>query len=246
MGGEAGIFADMSGKTSRIIVVDDDPELRALLQRFLSGHGYHVRAVDGGRALDSALQREPADVVVLDLMMPGEDGLAICRRLRANGDTTPIIMLTARGDPVDRVLGLEMGADDYLGKPFLPRELVARIAAILRRLGPERTMARDETITVGPFEINFSAMTISRGGTPLPLSSREYALMAALARSAGRPLSRAQLIEHALGRNAEVTDRAIDVQVGRLRRAIGDDAANPRFIRTVWGIGYVLAAGEDA
>ena len=116
MGGEAGIFADMSGKTSRIIVVDDDPELRALLQRFLSGHGYHVRAVDGGRALDSALQREPADVVVLDLMMPGEDGLAICRRLRANGDTTPIIMLTARGDPVDRVLGLEMGADDYLGK----------------------------------------------------------------------------------------------------------------------------------
>lgn len=233
----------MSHRPPRVLVVDDDPELRALLQRFLSEHGYAVRAVDGGKAMDAALQREPADVIVLDLMMPGEDGLAVVRRLRAAGDATPVIMLTARGDPIDRVLGLEMGADDYLAKPFLPRELVARLAAILRRLGPERIMARDEEREIGPFRINFSAMTVSRYGAVLPLSSREYALFAALARSAGRPLSRAQLIERALGRDAEVTDRAIDVQIVRLRRAIGDDAADPRHVRTVWGVGYVLTDG---
>ncbi|MCJ2179256.1 response regulator [Novosphingobium album (ex Hu et al. 2023)] len=233
----------MSEKPARILVVDDDPELRSLLQRFLSEHGYAVRAVDGGKAMDLALQREPADVVVLDLMMPGEDGLAVLRRLRAAGEQVPVIMLTARGDPVDRVLGLEMGADDYLGKPFLPRELVARIAALLRRIGPERSVSGDETAGIGPFEVNFSAMTVHRDGQALTLSSREFALFAALARSPGRPLSRAQLIDRALGRDAEVTDRAIDVQVARLRKAIGDDAADPRFIRTVWGVGYVLTAG---
>jgi len=235
----------MSEKSARILVVDDDPELRALLQRFLSEHGFQVRAVDGGKTMDAALQRDPADVIVLDLMMAAEDGLAVLRRLRAGGDQTPVIMLTARGDPVDRVLGLEMGADDYLAKPFLPRELVARIAALLRRLGPERTMNRDETAVIGPFTINFSAMTASRDGKVLMLSSREYALLSALARSPGRPLSRAQLIDRVLGRDAEVTDRAIDVQVARLRRAIGDDAANPRFVRTVWGVGYLLTDGGD-
>jgi two-component system phosphate regulon response regulator OmpR len=231
----------MTDKPARIVVVDDDIELRGLLQRFLGEHGYHVRAVDSGRALDGALMREPADIIVLDLMMPVEDGLAVCRRLRSAGDTTPVIMLTARGDAVDKVLGLEMGADDYLAKPFLPRELVARIAAILRRMGPDRAYIRDETAQVGPFFINFSAMTVARDGQTLELSS--FALFAALARSPGRPLSRAQLIERALGRDAEVTDRAIDVAVGRLRRALGDDAADPRHVRTVWGVGYVLVEG---
>ena len=233
-------------KPARILVVDDDPELRGLLQRFLGEHGYHVRSVDGGRAMDQALQREPADVVVLDLMMPGEDGLAVLRRLRAEGDHVPVIMLTARGDPVDRVLGLEMGADDYLGKPFLPRELVARVAALLRRIGADRTLGADEVTRIGPFTVNFSAMTVARDGELLALSSREFALFAAMARSPGRPLSRVQLIERALGRDADVTDRAIDVQVARLRKAIGDDAADPRFIRTVWGLGYVLTGGQDA
>lgn len=238
--------AGMSEKPPRILVVDDDPEMRALLQRFLAEHGFHVRAAEGGKAMDTALLREPADVIVLDLMMPGEDGLAVLRRIRAAGDATPVIMLTARGDPVDRVLGLEMGADDYLGKPFLPRELVARIAALLRRIGPERSLSRDETVEVGPFTINFSAMSASRDGAAIALSSREFALLAALARSPGRPLSRAQLIERALGRDAEVTDRAIDVQVARLRRALGDDAGAPRFVRTVWGVGYALTDGSDA
>lgn len=236
----------MDAKAPRILIVDDDPELRALLQRFLGEHGFAVRAADGGKAMDISLTRDPADLIVLDLMMPGEDGLAIVRRLRERGETIPIIMLTARGDPVDRVLGLEMGADDYLGKPFLPRELVARINALLRRLSTDRATLRDEVVTVGPFVINFSAMSVRREDQALALSSREFALLAALARSAGRPLSRAQLIDRALGRDAEVTDRAIDVQIGRLRKAIGDDAANPRFIRTIWGVGCVLAPGTDA
>ena len=123
----------MNTKPDRIIVVDDDPELRALLKRFLTEHGFETRAVDGGAALERELTRNPPDAIVLDLMMPGENGLAVCRRLRAQGTSTPIVMLTARGDPIDRIVGLETGADDYLGKPFEPRELVARLNAVLRR-----------------------------------------------------------------------------------------------------------------
>jgi two-component system, OmpR family, phosphate regulon response regulator OmpR len=228
----------------RIIVVDDDPELRGLLQRFLSEHGFAVRAVESGKALDAQLARDPADAIVLDLMMPDEDGLSICRRLRASGDDTPILMLTAKGDPMDRILGLEMGADDYLAKPFTPRELVARLSAILRRVGSRRSMKRDTVTQFGPFTLNISAMTLERDGQTVILSSREFALLATLAESAGRPLSRAQLIDRALGRDAEVTDRAIDVQITRLRKALGEDADAPRWIKTVWGVGYVLAEVE--
>jgi two-component system phosphate regulon response regulator OmpR len=224
----------------RIIVVDDDPDLRSLLQRFLSEHGFAVRAVGDGAALSTQLMREPADAIVLDLMLPGEDGLAICRRLRVGGDQTPILMLTAKGDPMDRILGLEMGADDYLAKPFTPRELVARLAAILRRTG-QGGQLRDTVIRFGPFALNQATMQLSRDGAPVQLSSREFALLSVLASSAGRPLSRAQLIDRALGRDAEVTDRAIDVQILRLRKALGDDPADPTWIKTVWGVGYVLA-----
>lgn len=181
----------MSTKQFSILVVDDDRELRALLQRFLGEHGFLVRTAESGVGLDNALERGPPDLIVLDLMMPGEDGLSICRRLRAAGETVPVIMLTAKGDPVDRILGLEMGADDYLAKPFTPRELVARISAVLRRLDPDRHMLRDELAEIGPFSINFSAMSVEHAGKPVALSSREFALMAALARSPGRPLSRA-------------------------------------------------------
>lgn len=224
------------------MVVDDDPELRTLLRRFLSEHGFETRAVEGGAALDRELSRNPVDAIVLDLMMPGEDGLAICRRLRADGDMTPIVMLTARGDPIDRIIGLETGADDYLQKPFEPRELVARLSAVLRRTRGQRGANADETVTVGSLEVNLSTRTVSRDGVALKLSSREYALLAALMRSRGRPLSRAQLIERALGRDAEVADRAVDVQVARLRRAIGDRADAPELIKTVWGVGYVLVS----
>jgi two-component system, OmpR family, phosphate regulon response regulator OmpR len=228
----------------RIIVVDDDPELRGLLQRFLAEHGFSVRAVPDGASLSAQLTREPADAIVLDLMMPGEDGLAVCRRLRSGGDDTPILMLTAKGDPMDRILGLEMGADDYLAKPFTPRELVARLSAILRRTGAHGAAAYDTVMRFGPFTLNLNAMTLDRDGAAVTLSSREFALLATLAKSAGRPLSRAQLIDRALGRDAEVTDRAIDVQVARLRKALGDEADDPQWIKTVWGVGYVLADAD--
>ena len=232
----------MSLRPDKVIVVDDDPELRALLRRFLTGHGFETRAVEGGAALDRELSRNPADAVVLDLMMSGEDGLTVCRRLRAAGDMTPIVMLTARGDPIDRIIGLESGADDYLPKPFEPRELVARLAAVLRRTRGRGDLSSDEIVIVGSLAINLSTPTVTRGGVVLKLSSREFALLAALARSPGRPLSRAQLIDRALGRDAEVTDRAVDVQVARLRRALGDRAEDPELIKTVWGVGYVLVA----
>ncbi len=232
----------MNGKSNRVIVVDDDAELRALLRRFLTEHGFETRAVDGGAALDRELSRNPTDVIVLDLMMSGEDGLAICRRLRAAGDLTPIVMLTARGDPIDRIVGLETGADDYLPKPFEPRELVARLSAVLRRTRGTRDVSTDEVATFGSLAINLSTRSVTRDGASLKLSSREFALLAALVRSRGRPLSRAQLIERALGRDAEVTDRAVDVQIARLRRAIGDRADDPELIKTVWGVGYVLVS----
>jgi two-component system phosphate regulon response regulator OmpR len=227
-------------KADRVIVVDDDPELRALLQRYLNENGFVVRTAADGTGLDRALQRSPADVIVLDLMMPGEDGLAICRRLRAGGDDTPILMLTARGDPVDRILGLEMGADDYLAKPFTPRELLARLSAILRRTGA-RAKVNESLINFGPFTLDLAAMTLARDGAPVELSSREFSLLRALATHPGKPLTRAHLIELALGRDAEVTDRAIDVQVARLRRVIETDPAAPVWVKTVWGVGYVFA-----
>ncbi len=239
---QRGTVDGMSDKPDRVIVVDDDPELRALLRRFLTGHGFDTRAVDGGTALDRELSRTPADAIVLDLMMSGEDGLAICRRLRASGDMTPIVMLTARGDPIDRIIGLETGADDYLPKPFEPRELVARLSAVLRRTRAQSGVLTDDIATVGSLEINLSTRTVTRGGASLKLSSREFALLAALVGSRGRPLSRAQLIDRALGRDAEVTDRAVDVQIARLRRAIGDRAEAPELIKTVWGVGYVLVS----
>jgi two-component system phosphate regulon response regulator OmpR len=229
----------MTERIPKVLVVDDDGELRALLQRYLGENGLAVRIAADGQALDRALARDPPDIVVLDLMLPGEDGLAICRRLRASGDRTPILMLTARGDPVDRIVGLEMGADDYLAKPFTPRELLARIAAVLRRA--TAPLQPDSVIVFGPFALSVSAMTLTRDGAPVDLSSREFSLLRELALAAGRPLSRAQLVERALGRDAEVTDRAIDVQVARLRKAIGDYAAEPRWIKTIWGVGYALA-----
>lgn len=230
-------------KPLRVIVVEDDLEMRHLLQRYLTGEGMAVRTVADGKALDAALAREPADCLILDIMLPGEDGLAICRRLRAGGETIPIIMLTAKGDPIDRILGLEMGADDYLAKPFTPRELLARMAAIMRRVAAPPHRAPDEIIVAGPFRVNCSDMTVTRAGTMLTLSSREFQLFKALAIEHGRPLSRAQIIERALGRDADVTDRAIDTQISRLRKAIGDDPDDPQWIKTVWGVGYTFTPG---
>ncbi|SEJ40033.1 two-component system response regulator OmpR [Azotobacter beijerinckii] len=234
----------MGEALGRILVVDDEHDLRALLQRYLSDQGYAVRALDGGQRLEHLLGRERFDVLVLDVMMPGEDGLSLCRRLRAQGETIPIVMLTARGDPLDRIIGLEMGADDYLPKPFNPRELQARIEALIRRqrmLGAHSgPLPGDGRIDFGPFSLHLGERRLSRDGRDIPLTSGEFALLQALARHPRRPLGRDRLIELSRGRDHEASDRSIDVQVMRLRRAIEDDPAQPRYIRTVWGLGYVF------
>ncbi|MEO1748589.1 MAG: response regulator [Pseudomonadota bacterium] len=223
---------------------NDATECVAPDRRFLTEHGFDTRAVDGGESMRRELTRHPADVIVLDLMMPGEDGLTICRRLRVDGEQIPIIMLTAKGDPIDKIIGLESGADDYLAKPFEPRELVARINAVRRRTKNVSPVISEQTATVGPLEVNFATMVVKRDNETLPLSSREFALLAVLLQSRGRPLTRAQIIDRVHGHDLAVTDRAIDVQIARLRKAIGDVGDTPELIKTVWGTGYMLV-GDD-
>ncbi|MDW3688433.1 response regulator [Cupriavidus sp. CV2] len=232
-------------QVNRIIVLDDEAELRNMLQRFLTGHGFQVRAIADGKRLDRYLQREPYDLLVLDLMMEPEDGLAICRRLRAEGQTLPILMLTAKGDPVDRVVGLETGADDYLAKPFLPDELVARIRALLRR---QKMAAGDPTVTsqtlhFGEFAFDVGKQTLLRDGEPVEVHSAQMLLLHALGSSPNRPVSRENLLARARGRDHDALDRSIDVQILRLRQIVEDDPSKPRFIKTVWGVGYMLVAG---
>jgi two-component system phosphate regulon response regulator OmpR len=235
--------------SARILVLDDEPELRALLQRYLGERGFTVRVAADAAQLDRALQRESFDVLVLDLTLPGEDGLSICRRLRANGETLPILMLTARGDPVDRVVGLEIGADDYLAKPFNPRELVARIQAVLRRQamsGAPLVAAGAEAVRFGPFVLDGQARRLERDGQELAISGGELALLAVFVVNPHRPLSRERLRELAYGRQHAATDRSVDVQILRLRRLIEDDPTQPRYIQTVRNIGYVFVPGNDA
>jgi DNA-binding response OmpR family regulator len=233
---------------NRILVLDDEAELRNMLQRFLTSQGFRVRAVADGKQLDRYLQREPYDLLVLDLMMAPEDGLTICRRLRADGITLPVLMLTAKGDPMDRVLGLETGADDYLAKPFVPDELVARIRALLRR---QRIASGDPTVTAqtlrfGEFEFDVGQQTLRLRGDPVEVHSAQMLLLHALGSSPNRPVSRENLLARARGRDHDALDRSIDVQVLRLRQIIEEDPSKPRFIKTVWGVGYMLVAGVAA
>ncbi len=233
----------------RLLIVDDDAELRTLLSTYLSRQGYDVLLLPNTEQLDAYLDRYNPHLIILDLMMPGEDGLAACRRLRGKGDMTPIVMLTARDETVDRIVGLEMGADDYLGKPFEPRELLARVEAVLRRHAASSFEGAAKPFVFGPFECDFSARRLSRNGTAIPLTGGEFALLSALIKNANRPLKRERLLELTRG-PAELPrdslDRAIDMQVYRLRRAIEDDPAHPRHIRTIWGVGYVFVPNADA
>jgi two-component system phosphate regulon response regulator OmpR len=234
----------MAELKTRILVVDDDQRLRDLLTRYLGEQKFEVRAVADAPAMDKLLSRERFDLIVLDLMLPGEDGLAICRRLRAAGGAPAIIMLTAKGDEVDRIVGLEMGADDYLPKPFNPRELVARIGAVLRRKPrggpPGAPGAEDGTFRFGAFAFSPATRELKRDGRPVPLTTGEYSVLKVLVERPRQPLSRDQLMELARGREYEVFDRAIDVQISRLRKLVEDDPAHPRYIQTVWGHGYVF------
>ncbi|HEY4143498.1 response regulator [Pinirhizobacter sp.] len=234
---------DLNASLPRIIVVDDDTELLGMLRRYLGEHGFHVSAFTGADQLDRMLQREPYDVLILDVMMPGEDGLSICRRLRAQNHSIPILMLTARGDPIDRIVGLEMGSDDYLAKPFDPRELIARLHAILRRQKMQLnsvTWSCDDVIKFGPFSLNISRMQLERGDHVMALSSMELQLLKVFSANAHRPMSREHLLEKVKGREHESLDRSLDVQVLRLRRKIEDDPSEPKYIRTIWGVGYMF------
>ena len=235
---------------TRILVVDDDQKLRELLVRYLAAQQFEVKAVADSQAMDKQLGRERYDLVVLDLMLPGEDGLAICRRLRAQDTGPAVIMLTAKGDEVDRIVGLEMGADDYLAKPFNPRELVARINAVLRRkapAGPPGGPADSrEAHRFGAFELNLATRTLLRSGKAVALTTGEFSVLKVLVQHARQPLSRDKLMELARGREYEVFDRSIDVQISRLRKLIEDNPAQPRHIQTVWGFGYVFVPADSA
>ena len=231
-------------KPQRLIVVDDDGRIRDLLRRYLTQEGFEVALAEDARALDRLLLRDHADLIVLDLMMPGEDGLSVCRRLRARQDQTPVIMLTAKGDDVDRIVGLEIGADDYLAKPFNPRELLARVNAVLRRRpareAPGAPAPLGEKVVFGPFEFDLALRKLTRDGDSMALTTGEFAMLKALVRHPRQPLSRDKLAQLARGRDFEPFDRSLDVQISRLRKILEHDPAQPRFIQTVWGVGYVF------
>lgn len=237
-----------SPRPDRIVVVDDDARIRELLNRYLTQEGFDVWVAEDGRTLNRLLLRDTVDLIVLDLMMPGEDGLSICRRLRAQNDKTPIIMLTAKSEDVDRIVGLEVGADDYLGKPFNPRELLARIHAVLRRRPPVEIPGAPsleaEVVCFGPFELDLGQRTLKREGVDVGLTTGEFAMLKALVRHPRQPLSRDKLAQLARGREFEPFDRSLDVQVSRLRKLIEADPASPRYLQTVWGIGYVFVPDD--
>ena len=234
----------MSNTKTRILVVDDDLRLRDLLQRYLTEQGFAVTTTSDAQGMDRLLARERFELIVLDLMLPGEDGLSICRRLRGTKNTIPIIMLTAKGEDVDRIVGLEMGADDYLPKPFNPRELVARINAVLRRrtvpAPPGAPSSEDGPVAFGGITVNLANRTMEKDGESMSLTTGEFALLKVLLTHPRTPLSRDKLMELARGREYEVFDRSIDVQVSRLRKLIEKDPAKPEYIQTVWGFGYVF------
>ena len=224
----------------RILLIEDDPRLAAMVSEYLGEAGYRVSVAGGGAAGMRLLEREPFDALVLDLSLPDIDGLEVCRRLREKHGL-PVLMLTARGDAADRILGLELGADDYLPKPFEPRELLARLKAILRR----GNLRKSETLVFGRLEIDKDARAVRLDGADKPLTSYQFALLAALAENAGRVLSREALMDLVKGEPLGAFDRSIDVHVSRLRAAIEDDAKKPRRIITVRGAGYVFAKAQD-
>jgi two-component system phosphate regulon response regulator OmpR len=236
--------------TPKILVVDDDQRLRDLLRRYLGDQGFNVFAAESGISMNKLWLRERFDLLILDLMLPGDDGLSILRRLRATDDRTPVIMLTAKGSDLDRIAGLETGADDYLPKPFNPRELLARIHAVLRRRAPGEVPGAptQEAISVrfGPFSLDLATRVLLKNDQEVPLTTGEFAVLKVFARFPRVPLSREKLMEMARGREYEAFDRSLDVQISRLRKLIEPDPSKPRFIQTVWGLGYVFVPDDPS
>ena len=233
----------------RILIVDDDEDIRKLLEEYLRKNGFEAHAVADGPAMRESLAAKPASLVVLDLMLPGEDGLSLCRQLRTHSQV-PVLMLTAKGDPVDRIIGLETGADDYLAKPFDPRELLARIRSVLRRA---KALPADTEINV-PDSFSFSGWRLDTrernlrapDGVVVPLSGAEYRLLLIFLQNPNAILSRDQLSNFTFGRDADPLDRTIDMQVSRLRERLRDEAREPAIIKTVRGKGYVLAVRVES
>ena len=229
----------MSSETTKVLIVDDDPALRDLLGRYLREQGFDVALVGDATEMDRYLQEQTPELIVLDLMLPGEDGLSIAKRLRSDAGP-PIIMLSARGEDIDRIVGLEVGADDYLAKPFNPRELLARIRAVLRR-GHEPAKEGHSTMRFGPYRLDTARRRLFRGSEPVALTSGEYALLEAFVQHPNRVLSRDQLVDLLKGYERSPFDRSVDVRVTRLRRKIEPDPSRPVYITTVWGEGYLFS-----
>lgn len=225
---------------AKLLVVDDDPELRELITAYLSKQGYEIVAVGDGRAMDHAFQAGGVDLVILDLMLPGEDGLDIAKRLKQTTDV-PIIIVSAQGEEIDRIVGLEVGADDYIGKPFNPRELLARVRAVLRRVrgsGTVGPLAR--IVEFGDFRLDLNAHLLTRDGATVPLTSGEFDLLGILVRHPNQVLDRDRILDLLTGAERSPFDRSIDVRITRLRSKIEPDPSSPVFIRTIWGKGYMF------
>lgn len=232
---------DTEDMAARVLMIDDDDRLAGMVSDYLGGAGFRVTVAGTGSKGEALLKREAFDAVILDLMLPDADGLDLCRRLRGESDV-PILMLTARGEPMDRVVGLELGADDYLAKPFEPRELQARLRAILRRRG---TAAKSEVLRFGRLEIDKGSRVVRVDGEERAITSWQFALLLALAERAGRVLSREALMDLLKGEKLEAFDRSVDVHISRIRAAIEDDPKKPRRILTLRGAGYVFARDQD-
>ena len=230
---------------AKILLAEDEQNIASFIRRGLQEFGHEVQVAHDGGTAWAMLQEGVFDLLVLDVIMPKMDGLEVCRQFRLKeGYHTPVIMLTARGEDVDRILGLELGADDYLGKPFNPRELLARIHAVLRRRprqdAPGAPSMENEVVKFGDFELDLGTRVLKKNGEIVPLTTGEFAVLKAFARHPRQPLSRDKLMEMARGREYEAFDRSLDVQVSRLRKLLEPDPSKPRYLQTVWGLGYVF------
>jgi DNA-binding response OmpR family regulator len=232
----------LESETATLLVVDDDPEIRELTQAYLSQQGFTVGCVDSGEAMDRYLSDHAVDLVILDLMLPGEHGLSIARRLK-NAGNIPVIIVSAQGDEVDRIVGLEVGADDYIAKPFNPRELLARVRAVLRRVRQDREIVSsgENQIRFGPFVLDLAAHSLLREGVQVPLTSGEFDLLTILAENPNKVLNRDRILDLLTGAERSPFDRSIDVRVTRLRSKIEPDPSRPVYIKTIWGKGYLFS-----
>lgn len=233
----------MSENQAHILIVDDDDKLRMLLERYLKEEGYTVSTAADAAGLEKRMQRDHIDIIILDVMLPGEDGLSIARRLQGLRSRPSILMLSAKGEELDKIIGLEMGADDYLAKPFNTRELLARVKSILRRTPkviPGSPSAETETISFGDMIFDLSTRSLTKNGVREEISTGEFSVLKALVTHPKQTLSRDQLMNLARGREYTAYDRTIDTQISRLRKIIETDPASPRYIQTVWGVGYVF------